>query len=137
MGPGSTAPCCRLYQMDLEQELWRLRSVEYDLEEARKRIDELEATQEAEYKTAQDAAKRAESYGREADNERLAKRQAIKRADELAVEVDSLKKINERLATAIERYSRHEHMADNYDFHVAQEMPQAGRGNRKNWRLSR
>lgn len=124
-------------EQDLEQELWRLRSVEYDLAEARKRIDELEATQVAEYEATKTTMQRAEALAKEAEMERKAKRAAIKKHEDLVVEMDALRKINERLATAVERYTRHEHMAENYDFKVAAEMPQAGRGQRKNWRLSR
>lgn len=96
---------------DLEEELWRLRSVEYDLEQSKsnaealiKRVQELEMV--ANEKTAQ--AERDHDLYETARNTLL---ESQKLVADLQVE-------NKRLKALVKRFTDQERMATTYDFAV-------------------
>lgn len=122
--------------MDLEQELWRLRSVEYDLEQARKQIAELEATQEANaQETSKAVAQEAVMRGI-LEEEKKTHINAAKERNAYMEECAKLRKQIERLEVALEKYQNHEYMQTTYGFEVV-DKPLAARANRKGWRLNR
>lgn len=124
--------------MDLEQELWRLRAVEYDLDQALARIKEFEATQELNARATAEAIKHEDVTRKLLAQEKEACAQASKHRNELAEQVAKLKQENERLRIGLERYGRIEYMQDTYGIQVVDQVPtQAARAIRKGWRLNR
>lgn len=117
--------------MDLEEELWRLRSVEYDLAQARQDL----ATAEEErflLEAAQAITKEAmESVLQELKEKDSLHRSAAKARDETYEQNTKLRVENERLKMEVERYARASRMADRYNFRVVEGSQRQG------WRLSR
>lgn len=124
--------------MDLEQELWRLRSVEYDLDQARGHITELESIRELSTRATAEALKQKDVAHKLLEQEKEACARASKQRNELAEQVATLKQENERLRQGLERYRRIEYMQDTYGIQVVDQVPtQAARAIRKGWRLNR
>jgi len=123
--------------MDLEQELWRLRAVEYDLEQARIHIAQLEATHEMNARATAEAMKQEDKARQLLEQEKEACAQASKQRNELAEQAIKLKQENERLRTGLERYGRIEYMQDTYGIQVVDGPVQRSTGQRKGWRLNR
>lgn len=123
-------------EQDLEQELWRLRGVEYDLEQARIRIAELEKANQLSADVARDALSLEAETRKHLKDEINQHKNAANERNKYMEEVHELKKKIERLHIALERYQRHEYMQENYGFEVVGEIPTADRGKRKGWRLT-
>lgn len=115
-----------------EQELWRLRSVEYDLDALQAQHDELKERHYALLKKAEEALEAVEKAEAmwtpvKQDNERL--RRELQASDEkLEAQANVLKELKRQLRHSAES----KYMENTYGFKVTKEMP-----SRRGWRLSR
>lgn len=118
--------------MDLEQELWRLRSVEYDLQQAQERIKELEERQgEIAAEVAHMLAERDLARDRRDKLEGMYQ-SSVKDRDAFAEQNLELLGEIARLKKGLERYQRAEYMQETYGIEVVD-----GGRQRKGWRLNR
>lgn len=124
-------------QEEMEQELWRLRAVEIDLQRSHEQVCSLD--REAEKHVTQIASLEASLNDRQ--RQLQSKQSTIDALSRLAKELEEmLEKATHERDWAMERLEeneRAEYMHNAYGIHVTDKMPTDDQARRRGWRLSR
>lgn len=119
---------------ELEAELWKLRSVEIDLERAKEEIEELKKSNKT---LAEESALFQKDYDQAQKDMQMFKKnidQAEKERKEALALAEKSKQERDWAIKKLEEYHSADHMYQTYGFKVSDEMPQR---QGRNWRLNR
>jgi hypothetical protein len=116
-----------------EEELWRLRSVEYDLESERTHNRSLSTLLEAARVDRQEAVNEARIAKLQADVARQGQDAAERMVKQAQVERDEARAEAEWALTKLAEFEAADHMYQTYDFKVVESKVRRSKG----WRLSR
>lgn len=124
-----------LSREQLDEELWRLRSVEIDLEDVRNELETLKVNTQLTLNDNKELEDKRQILASALEAEKATLRKFERTIHDLEQERDRLKKERDWAIERLQTFEEADYMYNNYGFKVTDEMPKPAK--KAGWRLSR